>query len=298
MFMEVYNDSPMATVQLKSEKIRSEILDSALWAAPNSSSFHGTSVPASASMVNFEDENNDDCYHPTGRKRRLTTDQVHMLEQSFELENKLEPERKIQLAKELGLQPRQVAIWFQNRRARCKTKVLEKEYDKLKASYDELKVDYDNLCKENDNLKNEVDSLTEKLLTRENKRAKPEPTGHNISPTDSASKQLIFSPNAVTNSGLAVVCKQEDASSSGVFDSESTNCHHSLAPLEPANSSNFFGPEASEFSQEDDDESLSRNLLVTSVFPKIEDEFYDDLQPNSCNLGFPVQDQGTWLWQY
>ena len=56
--------------------------------------------------------------HQAGKKRRLSVDQVQFLEKSFEVENKLEPERKVQLAKDLGLQPRQVAIWFQNRRRR------------------------------------------------------------------------------------------------------------------------------------------------------------------------------------
>ncbi|XP_020250055.1 homeobox-leucine zipper protein HOX16-like [Asparagus officinalis] len=90
------------------------------------------------------------------KKRRLTPEQVHMLERSFEAENKLEPERKSELAKKLGLQPRQVAIWFQNRRARWKTKQLERDFDRLKAAYDSLLADHDSLLKDNDRLRSQV----------------------------------------------------------------------------------------------------------------------------------------------
>ncbi|URD93348.1 Homeobox-leucine zipper protein [Musa troglodytarum] len=44
------------------------------------------------------------------KKRRLLPEQVRLLERSFEAENKLEPERKSELARKLGLQPRQVAV--------------------------------------------------------------------------------------------------------------------------------------------------------------------------------------------
>lgn len=108
------------------------------------------------------DEDLDECFHQPEKKRRLSADQVQFLERSFEVENKLEPERKIQLARDLGLQPRQVAIWFQNRRARWKTKQLEKDYEVLKASYNTLKGDYENLLKEKEKLKTEViPSLTD-----------------------------------------------------------------------------------------------------------------------------------------
>lgn len=78
------------------------------------------------------------------------------MEKSFEEENKLEPERKSQLASKLGLQPRQVAVWFQNRRARWKTKQLERDYDHLKSAYDSLLSEFDSVRKENDKLKAEV----------------------------------------------------------------------------------------------------------------------------------------------
>lgn len=95
------------------------------------------------------------CRQPD-KKRRLTVDQVELLEKNFALDNKLETERKIQLAKDLGLQPRQVAIWFQNRRARWKTKRMEKDYEVLKSSYGVLKANYENLLKEKEKLKAEV----------------------------------------------------------------------------------------------------------------------------------------------
>lgn len=94
-------------------------------------------------------------------------DQVQFLEKNFDLDNKLEPDRKIQLAKQLGLQPRQVAIWFQNRRARFKTKQLEKDYTALKTTYDNLKSDYDNLAADNDKLKTELQNLKDKFAIRE-----------------------------------------------------------------------------------------------------------------------------------
>lgn len=140
---------------------------------------NGVSVfSGSTSMVSFEDVNRryisdnsffrsfdqddngdddlDEYFHQPEKKRRLKADQVKFLEKSFETENKLEPERKVQLAKDLGLQPRQVAIWFQNRRARWKTKQLERDYDALQSSYNSLKADYENLLKDKDKLKAEV----------------------------------------------------------------------------------------------------------------------------------------------
>ncbi|KAL0378954.1 UNVERIFIED_CONTAM: Homeobox-leucine zipper protein ATHB-16 [Sesamum radiatum] len=71
-------------------------------------------------MLEGLDENGGGgCVEETGqvseKKRRLRVDQVKALEKNFEVENKLEPERKVKLAQELGLQPRQVAVWFQNR---------------------------------------------------------------------------------------------------------------------------------------------------------------------------------------
>ncbi|CBI19202.3 unnamed protein product, partial [Vitis vinifera] len=117
-----------------------------------------------AMLDSFDEE---DCAEETGliteKKKRLSFDQVKALERSFEIENKLEPERKVKIAEELGLKPRQVAIWFQNRRARWKTKQLERDYGILKANYDALKLDYESLEQEKEALVAELRELKAKL---------------------------------------------------------------------------------------------------------------------------------------
>lgn len=95
--------------------------------------------------------------HQSEKKRRLSVEQVKALEKNFEVENKLEPERKVKLAQELGLQPRQVAVWFQNRRARWKTKQLERDYGVLKANYDALKLNFGTLNQDNEALRKQVE---------------------------------------------------------------------------------------------------------------------------------------------
>ncbi|KAJ7956779.1 homeobox-leucine zipper protein ATHB-6-like [Quillaja saponaria] len=121
------------------------------------------------SMLDGLDE--EGCVEESGhlgeKKRRLNMDQVKALEKNFEVENKLEPERKAKLAQELGLQPRQVAVWFQNRRARWKTKQLERDYGLLKSNYDALKLNYDALQHDNEALLKEIKELKSKKLQEE-----------------------------------------------------------------------------------------------------------------------------------
>ncbi|KAK9691739.1 hypothetical protein RND81_09G216000 [Saponaria officinalis] len=93
------------------------------------------------------------------KKSRICLEKVKALEKHFDEENKLHPDRKIKIAEEVGLEPRQVAIWFQNRRARWKTKHLEREYDQLRASYDALKLDYGSLQQEKLALLNQLKEL-------------------------------------------------------------------------------------------------------------------------------------------
>lgn len=127
--------------------------------------FHGVASLLGKRSMSFSGVDNgdedlsDDGSHVGERKRRLSMEQVKTLEKNFELGNKLEPERKMQLARALGLQPRQIAIWFQNRRARWKTKQLEKDYDLLKRQFDGIKSDNDSLQAQNKKLQSEISIL-------------------------------------------------------------------------------------------------------------------------------------------
>ncbi|KAL2339569.1 hypothetical protein Fmac_007509 [Flemingia macrophylla] len=110
-------------------------------------------------------------------KRRFSDEQIRSLECIFESDSKLEPRKKLQLARDLGLQPRQVAIWFQNRRARWKSKRIEQEYRKLKDEYDNLASRFESLKKEKESLQLELQRLSDLVITshdggREDKGAK------------------------------------------------------------------------------------------------------------------------------
>ncbi|CAI9116237.1 OLC1v1017333C1 [Oldenlandia corymbosa var. corymbosa] len=123
----------------------------------------GYSNDFQAMLDGLDDEDGIEVINCSGKKRRLSIDQVQALERIFEVDNKLDPERKIKLAQELGLQPRQVAIWFQNRRARWKTKQLERDYHLLKANYEALQLSYSKVEQEKQGLVAELKDLKEKL---------------------------------------------------------------------------------------------------------------------------------------
>ncbi|GMH22524.1 hypothetical protein Nepgr_024367 [Nepenthes gracilis] len=93
-------------------------------------------------------------------KNRFSDEQIRLLESIFQNDSKIEPPTKVQLARELGLQPRQVAIWFQNKRARQKSKQLELDYQILRANYHALESRFENLKKENQSLVKQLQKLT------------------------------------------------------------------------------------------------------------------------------------------
>ncbi|XP_047939349.1 homeobox-leucine zipper protein ATHB-17-like [Salvia hispanica] len=87
-------------------------------------------APSRSEEECVEEEDEDS---PVPRKKlRLTKDQSRRLEQSFVQNQTLNPKEKEDLAMELRLKPRQVEVWFQNRRARSKMKQTEVECEYLK----------------------------------------------------------------------------------------------------------------------------------------------------------------------
>ncbi|GFZ00138.1 homeobox-leucine zipper protein family [Actinidia rufa] len=131
-------------------------------------SFSCTDICDQETNIGDDDLSDDGSQLGGEKKRRLNMEQVRTLEKSFELGNKLEPERKMQLARALGLQPRQIAIWFQNRRARWKTKQLEKDYDVLKRQFEAVKSDNDDtLHAQNQKLQAEILALKGRELPTE-----------------------------------------------------------------------------------------------------------------------------------
>ncbi|PIN25179.1 Transcription factor HEX [Handroanthus impetiginosus] len=84
----------------------------------------------------------------TRKKLRLSKEQSAFLEESFKEHNTLNPKQKLALAKQLNLRPRQVEVWFQNRRARTKLKQTEVDCEYLKRCCETLTEENRRLHKE------------------------------------------------------------------------------------------------------------------------------------------------------
>lgn len=84
----------------------------------------------------------------TRKKLRLSKEQSALLEESFKEHSTLNPKQKNALAKQLSLRPRQVEVWFQNRRARTKLKQTEVDCELLKRCCESLTEENRRLHKE------------------------------------------------------------------------------------------------------------------------------------------------------
>ncbi|KAK8639787.1 hypothetical protein V6N13_138156 [Hibiscus sabdariffa] len=98
------------------------------------------------------DDENGAAGDDSRKKLRLSKEQSLLLEETFKEHSTLNPKQKLALAKELNLRPRQVEVWFQNRRARTKLKQTEVDCEYLKRCCE-------NLTEENRRLQKEVQDL-------------------------------------------------------------------------------------------------------------------------------------------
>ncbi|XP_073124084.1 homeobox-leucine zipper protein HAT22 [Henckelia pumila] len=127
------------------------------------SSFSNVSVKREREIVSSEEAetervssriSDEDDDGSNGRKKlRLTKVQSALLEESFKLHSTLNPKQKQDLARELKLTPRQVEVWFQNRRARTKLKQTEVDCEFLKKCCETLTDENRRLQKELQELK-------------------------------------------------------------------------------------------------------------------------------------------------
>ncbi|EOX91792.1 hypothetical protein QUC31_003290 [Theobroma cacao] len=106
-------------------------------------------VEKNSSRVSDEDEDGVNAR----KKLRLTKDQSALLEESFKQHSTLNPKQKQALARQLSLRPRQVEVWFQNRRARTKLKQTEVDCEFLKKCCETLTDENRRLQKELQELK-------------------------------------------------------------------------------------------------------------------------------------------------
>ncbi|KAJ7552593.1 hypothetical protein O6H91_06G061200 [Diphasiastrum complanatum] len=87
------------------------------------------------------------------KKLRLSKRQSDILEESFKQHSTINLNQKNALAKEVNLKARQIEVWFQNRRARTKSKQTEVNCEILKCCRDRLRQENKILRQEIQNLK-------------------------------------------------------------------------------------------------------------------------------------------------
>ncbi|KZV57029.1 hypothetical protein F511_08187 [Dorcoceras hygrometricum] len=113
----------------------------------------GSSEEGETERVSSRISDEDDDGSNGRKKLRLTKVQSALLEESFKIHSTLNPKQKQDLARDLKLRPRQVEVWFQNRRARTKLKQTEVDCEFLKKCCETLTDENRRLQKELQELK-------------------------------------------------------------------------------------------------------------------------------------------------
>ncbi|KAL9458243.1 hypothetical protein AB3S75_007164 [Citrus x aurantiifolia] len=132
-------------------------------------------------------------------RKRLTQDQVRLLETSFNANQKLQVDRKLELARRLGLPPRQIAVWYQNRRAREKIHTIELDYKTIRQ-------ELDNVLAENRKLEQEVGMLKHELKKSQQMLLASNPSATLLPSVSTSGDNDLTS----SSSPLNITCNWED----------------------------------------------------------------------------------------
>lgn len=148
-------------------------------------------------MNDFKNSQNQKHYYSkSNKKKRLTQEQVRLLEASFNGNNRLEPERKLQLAQELDIPPRQIAIWYQNKRARWKNQSLELDYTALHMQLEAALTQKKQLEKEAQRLRLELQKSQAQISHKQQvEMLRPQPPLGSVSSISSNCDEVIRTSN-------------------------------------------------------------------------------------------------------
>ncbi|RLN18046.1 homeobox-leucine zipper protein HOX8-like isoform X1 [Panicum miliaceum] len=160
------------------------------------------------------------------KKRRLAADQVRALERSFEVDNKLDPERKARIARDLSLHPRQVAVWFQNRRARWKTKQIERDFAALRARHDALRAECDALRRDKDALAAEIRELREKVERQMDVKLESAEEMLPVAAGTAAAAATVYKDGSTDSDSSAVFNEEASPYSGAAFDHQHQHQPH------------------------------------------------------------------------
>ncbi|KZV43501.1 hypothetical protein F511_19045 [Dorcoceras hygrometricum] len=154
---------------------------------------------AERASSSFEME--DDGGEAARKKLRLSKEQAAVLEETFKEHNTLNPKQKMALAKRLNLRPRQVEVWFQNRRARTKLKQTEVDCEYLRRCCE-------NLTDENRRLQKEVNELRALKLSPQFYMNMSPPTTLTMCPQCERVAVSSASSSAATSTAAASINRQ------------------------------------------------------------------------------------------
>ncbi|KAK9749857.1 hypothetical protein RND81_02G155600 [Saponaria officinalis] len=154
----VHGGEPTLTLSLSGEKVAvsaASSMSNVVVKREREVSSSDEEEDGSCANININNNSNNINSNNNGsrKKLRLTKDQSAMLEESFKLQSTLNPKQKQALAERLDLQPRQVEVWFQNRRARTKLKQTEVDCEYMKKWCETLSDENKRLQKELQELK-------------------------------------------------------------------------------------------------------------------------------------------------